>query len=109
MVDSLTAVLSHPCATTILAEGELTAIPMTAVAWLTPENEIAVAVAADGAEAGRRVIVRLWRLKGNLLCRSAAFEGDGKCAVATAVIGPWDGSEFIALTLYPLIEPGEEC
>jgi len=82
---------------------------MAAIAWLTAQNEIAVAVAADRADTGRRVLVRLWRKDGSLLCRSAAFQADGKYAIATAVIGPWDGSEFTALTLYPLIEPGEEC
>jgi hypothetical protein len=107
-MDSLMAVQSHPCATTVLAEGELTWIPMTAIAWLTAQNEIAVAVAADRAEAGRRVLVRLWRKSGSLLCRSVAFEADGKYVIAAAVIGQWDGSEFTALTLYPLIEPGEE-
>jgi hypothetical protein len=108
-MDSLTAVQSHPCATTVLAEGELTWIPMSAMAWVNARNEIAIAVAADSAEVGRCVVVRLWRENGSLLCRSAVFEADGKCAIAAAVIGPWDGSEFTALTLYPRIEAGEEC
>jgi hypothetical protein len=81
---------------------------MAAVAWLTTQNEIAVAVAADKSESGRHVLVRLWRKDGSLLCRSAAFEADGSYAVAAAVIAQWDGSAFTDLTLYPVIEPGEE-
>ena len=106
---SLLAVHAPPCAKTILAEGELTWIPMAAVAWLTDRNEIAIAVVADQAEIGRRVLIRLWRADGSLICCCAAFRDHGRYAITAAVIGPWDGAAFTALTLYPCMEAGEEA
>jgi hypothetical protein len=107
-MDSPVAVQTTPRAATILAEGELSWIPVVGISWLTDENEIAVAVAGDVAQAGRRFLVRLQRRDGGMLCRTARLRAQGDYAVASAVIGQWDGEEYTALTLYPVIEPGEE-
>lgn len=107
-MDSHTAVQTPPRASTILAQGELSWLPVVGIAWLTDQNEIAVAVAGDRGQAGRRFYVRLHRRDGSILCRTSQLNAEGDRAFASAVIGEWDGAEFTSLTLYPVIGPGEE-
>jgi len=88
----------------IVAVGRHGFLPMSAVAWISEQNEIIVAIEGHSAEAGRSVRVR----ESRPLIRTAVFQVQGAHAVAIAAMGPWDGLPVAGLTLFSLIEPGEE-
>lgn len=92
----------------IVAVGRHGFLPMSAVAWISEQNEIIVAIEGHSAEAGRSVLVSVWTRESWNLTRSAVFQVQGARAVAISAMGPWDGFPVAGLTLLSLIEPGEE-
>jgi hypothetical protein len=92
----------------VVAVGRHNFLPIAAVAWISDRNEIVAAVVGNSAEVGHSVLIRVWTKDSRIICRASVFEAQGDRAVATAVLGAWDGLPVTGLTLLSVIAEGEE-
>ena len=97
-----------PSDASIVAVGWCDFAPMSGIVWVNDQDTIVVSVAGHWSEAGRSVFIRVWTRGSDMMRHEAVFEPSGDHAVATAVMGEFDGSPVSGLTLLPVIQPGEE-
>lgn len=95
-----------PCEAKIVAVGRH--LWMSAVAWISENNEIIVAVKGHWSDVGCEVHVRVWTLAPGMLRKVATFHASEDHAVAHAVMGTWTGRSVSGIVLVPVMQSGEE-